>query len=751
MGEADEEKTTVMGGASAARSLPALLAERYQIREVLGEGGMGVVCRGFDLDLEETVAIKFLRAELADDEALRARFRREVKLARRVTHPNVARVFEFGRDGPFCFLTMEFIAGESLQAMLRREAPMAPERALVLALGLCEGLAAAHAAGVVHGDLKPGNVLMDPRRGAVLTDFGIAQALSERAGGDCATSGTPLYMAPEQARGEVMVPATDVFALGVVLCEALTGRTPWPKQDATALILQRRAGREPELSDLFEGISAAWSRLIAECLRGSPARRPADAQAVLARLKQMRIGAGSLPASAPEHAGAAGAAGASRWIAVAPLAAPFELAWVTADLIAALARTRGLRVVAGAGARADVWGRVEGAAHAAPGGVAVSLRLRGPDGGLRLHEVVQPSGELPALGAALARWIVTSIDPDLAPPVLGEELPADVSELYVRARQAYATLHYERACELFAAGLARAPGSRVFELGLTLARVQRLTTFRDVGEAELTELCALVEEAVLANDAEGEAHLARARLAMTLGDMPKVARSALAAVARAPSLGEAHGLLGDLLIDIGRLPDAERRLEMALELERASSVIWVSQVRLRLYQGRDEERVRSPELAPLLFGSPAYIRLQLWRNDVPELERAAVALRRGDIKLPPRMAFAAQKLVEFGLGLGDPRRVIRELRGVFVPTSSARRNALYGQMVCEMLCQIGELGEAMQTLTTATERDALCDWQWAAHCPMLGPLRGEAGFSAILERLRARADAVADAIWGSGI
>ena len=125
---------------------------------------MGVVWRCFDHELEEWVAIKFLREELARDAALRELFRREVRLARRVTHPNVARVNEFGREGALYFLTMEFIAGESLQRQLAREGSLAPARVYARAVGLCKGLAAAHAVGVVHGDLKPANVLVTPGR-----------------------------------------------------------------------------------------------------------------------------------------------------------------------------------------------------------------------------------------------------------------------------------------------------------------------------------------------------------------------------------------------------------------------------------------------------------------------------------------------------------------------------------------------------------------------------------------------------------
>ncbi|HEY0137919.1 MAG TPA: serine/threonine-protein kinase, partial [Nannocystis sp.] len=267
-GSPDDARDTVQPGPEGLDELdehgiPELLAGRYRILAHIGEGGMGIVCRGFDLDLEETIAVKFLRADLADDDTLRTRFRREVKLARRVTHPNVARVFEFGRDGPLCFLTMEFVPGESLQVLLARAGMLPPPEVRALAVSLCEALAAAHDADVVHGDIKPGNILIAPGRGAVLTDFGIAQALTDPRRLDEGPSGTPFYMAPEQARGEPIGPQTDVYAVGVVLFEALTGMSPWPDHDAMGQLAYKRQGGEPALAQIAPGLPSVWTQLLA--------------------------------------------------------------------------------------------------------------------------------------------------------------------------------------------------------------------------------------------------------------------------------------------------------------------------------------------------------------------------------------------------------------------------------------------------------------------------------------------------------
>jgi len=270
-----------------------LIADRYQLLERIGEGGMGVVWRAYDRDLEEVVAIKFLREDLAGDHRRRACFRREARLARQVTHPNVARVFEFGRDRDLYFLTMEFVAGPSLHTILMRHGPLAPPKVYRRALGLCRGLAAAHAAGIVHGDIKPGNILISPQRGAVLTDFGIARMLSEGMTHDESVGGTPLYMAPEQILGRELILQSDVYAAGVVLFEALTGRLPWQATELTDL-LAAKCGSDPDLSACLAGLPNGWLRLISRCISNDPAVRPADGRALLIQLHEIGGGADSI-------------------------------------------------------------------------------------------------------------------------------------------------------------------------------------------------------------------------------------------------------------------------------------------------------------------------------------------------------------------------------------------------------------------------------------------------------------------------
>ena len=248
---------------------------RYRLHALLGTGGMGSVYRALDTELDELVALKVLRPELTSSPEMVERFRREVKLARRVTHPNVARTFDIGEHHGERFLTMELIEGESLSALLTREGAVSVEHALEVACAIADGLTAAHSAGVVHRDLKPDNVLLDRSGRIVLTDFGIARAYLEPArtltrGG--VTVGTPDYMAPEQLELTSPIDArADLYALGVILYEMLVGDRPWTGDSAFSIAAARLLGPPPD-PRLRSRIPDDLAEVVLRCM----ARRPRD-------------------------------------------------------------------------------------------------------------------------------------------------------------------------------------------------------------------------------------------------------------------------------------------------------------------------------------------------------------------------------------------------------------------------------------------------------------------------------------------
>jgi serine/threonine protein kinase/tetratricopeptide (TPR) repeat protein len=297
---ADGLEPPVLGG--PRRFQPGLvLAARYRVLRFLAQGGMGEIYDVEDLQLGERVALKTVRAGAARDPLALERFKREVQLARRVTHRNVCRLFEFGshvtpRGERIDFLTMELLSGETLLEKLLRDGKMTPAQARPLVDQMVSALEAAHRAGVVHRDFKAANVLLVPTSGgpvrAVVTDFGLAQVASGESTSHSdaeGVSGTLDYMAPEQIEGHEPTPAVDVYALGVVMYEMLTGKRPF--QGTRDEMRQRLHERAPSPRTIVPQLDHGWERLIGGCLEREAWRRFRDATEV-ARALPARSGAG---------------------------------------------------------------------------------------------------------------------------------------------------------------------------------------------------------------------------------------------------------------------------------------------------------------------------------------------------------------------------------------------------------------------------------------------------------------------------
>jgi len=269
---------------SEGRFLPGrLIAGRYRIIALLGKGGMGEVYRADDLTLGQAVALKFLPDEAASDEALLERFRNEVRIARRVSHPNVCRVYDVGEVDGQTFFTMEYVDGEDLGSLLRRIGRLPQDKAVEIARQLCAGLAAAHSKGVLHRDLKPANVMLDGRGQVVITDFGLAGIADDIRGAEI-RSGTPAYMAPEQLAGKEVSTRSDIYALGLVLYEIFTGKRAFGEKAAGSL-QERSIDRTPSRpSSVVKDLDPIIEKVILRCLAESPNDRPGTALSVAAAL-----------------------------------------------------------------------------------------------------------------------------------------------------------------------------------------------------------------------------------------------------------------------------------------------------------------------------------------------------------------------------------------------------------------------------------------------------------------------------------
>jgi serine/threonine-protein kinase len=291
-----------------------MVAERYRIVSQLGRGGMGEVYRADDLKLEQSVALKLLPTALAENAEAQARFLREVRVARQVSHPNVCRVFDIGECDGLQFITMEYIDGEDLATLLRRIGRLPADKALEIARQICAGLAAAHDAGLLHRDLKPANIMIDGRGKARVTDFGLA-GLAGQIGQEERGAGTPAYMAPEQLRGGGPSVRSDIYSLGLVLYEVFTGKRAFEAGSFHELSQLRERGVISHPSAHVKDIDPLVERVILRCLETDPAQRPASALQVAAALPggdplAAALAAGETPS--PEMVAAAGNEGALR-------------------------------------------------------------------------------------------------------------------------------------------------------------------------------------------------------------------------------------------------------------------------------------------------------------------------------------------------------------------------------------------------------------------------------------------------------
>ena len=310
---------------SEGRFLPGrLLAGRYRIIALLGKGGMGEVYRADDLTLGQPVALKFLPEEASHDESLLERFRNEVRIARRVSHPNVCRVYDVGEVDGTTFFTMEYVDGEDLASLLRRIGRLPQDKAVDIARQLCAGLAAAHSKGVLHRDLKPANIMLDGRGQVVMTDFGLA-GLSDQIRGPEVRSGTPAYMAPEQLAGKEVSAQSDIYSLGLVLYEIFTGKRAFTPETLAELVRAGTQSAPSRPSSVVKDLDPAVERVILRCLEHDPRNRPATALSIAAALPggdplAAALAAGETPS--PQMVAAAGeTAGLSRRVAVSCLAA----------------------------------------------------------------------------------------------------------------------------------------------------------------------------------------------------------------------------------------------------------------------------------------------------------------------------------------------------------------------------------------------------------------------------------------------
>ena len=766
-----------------------LFAGRYALVRMLGRGGMGTVYEAKDSLVGDVVALKTL--ELGSDAGPDAleRFSREVRLARRITHPHVARMHDLGTHEGQSFLTMEFVEGEDLRALLGRERPLAASRAARIALAVCEGLAAAHAAGVVHRDLKPANVLVEKGGRIVLTDFGIARAVAgEVASRTMGTVGTPMYMAPEQVSGDPVDARADLYAVGLLLHEMLTGDPPFTGETPWAAALARLRKPPPDLRQR-PTIPPPLAELVHRCLALAPDERPASALELAGALRDWLVSVGEPTLSSPASQGPATAntpqplsststtrqpprtsttTAARHPVAVLPLRfqGPREHEYLGDTLCEALidqlSRVRGLRVT-GSGVMARfrderdprTVGRelgvelvVDGTVQCAGAMVRVSLRLLEAQSGTQLWSGRFEYASLDAFELqdrliprvseglreelGLAAWRAST--PPEAIALYRQALPNILGSMRHDADGPLAQL--EQCLELapdFGPALALHANAslRAWFLGRKDSQQDLVAAAR-----------ASVERALRLAPEQPATHLARGILAAQDNDWRLAVMALRAALDLAPTYVGALQYLGTMQCEAGRADEGLVRLRLAHELSSSNLGGLFELARCSALRGNMEEyrwAVEKLSTSPLhrLPALTLKVRVAAWTGDKDELRRC-IALTADE---PDFTAVAARAYASGVLGDAEPLAFLPMFEAALERASSPRFISMLCQIGAEQLCLTGQAELAMRYFQQAADT-ALIDLEWMDRCPALQPLRALPGFAEARRKVRARVEAI---------
>lgn len=273
-------------------------AGRYEVIEELGKGGMGKVYRVEDKKIKEEVALKLIKPEIAADKKTIERFGNELKIARKISHRNVYRMYDLGDEKGAHYITMEYVPGEDLKTTIRRVGPLGAGKAIYIAKQVCEGLAEAHRLGVIHRDLKPSNIMIDKEGNARIMDFGIARSLKAKGiTGAGVMIGTPEYMSPEQAEAKRVDQGSDIYSLGVIFYEMLTGRLPFEGETPLIIAMKHKSETPKDPRELNPQIPEDLNQLILKCMEKGKRNRYQSAEELHSELTNIEI---SIPSTEKE-------------------------------------------------------------------------------------------------------------------------------------------------------------------------------------------------------------------------------------------------------------------------------------------------------------------------------------------------------------------------------------------------------------------------------------------------------------------
>jgi serine/threonine-protein kinase len=745
-----------------------LIAGRYELLGMVGAGAMGTVYRARDRELDEEVALKVLQHDVLEAPGALDRFRREVKLARRVTHRNVARAHDIGEHQGEHFITMELIDGQPLAQLITNGQPISPSKAIAILKSICQGLDAAHAVGVVHCDLKPDNVLIAHDGRVVITDFGIARGLFDLGvrrtlGG---VLGTPAYMAPEQVEGLREVgPAADIYALGVILFELFTGQLPWRGESVLAVAAARLHQPPPDPRSVRPGLTAQVAELILRCLARTPSARYASARELEAALGALRVEELTTAPLSVERQPTVISQGLPeagfKTLAVLPFRSSnagddaYLAEGLTEDIIDQLSMVAGLRVrprgavmhlrdpnldAREAGRQLGVHVVAEGSLRRMGEHLRVSTRLISVSDGFQIwaKRADRRASEMLTLSDELAQAMAEALTVEATPPA--RETPTDPRALdaYFRGRFEYHKFQREAldtALAHFEQARALAPDDPMILAGYALV-LTRLWFFGNQGGGEQARAAA--ERALALAPGRGEPLVALSALSFLEQNTEQAVRQSLAALALMPWSADAHELLGKILVETGPVSEGIAHYERAIQLDGAFHMTRPNIARALALSGRWGEawelltaQLRHPDTT---IGWVLAARMFAWQRDAAGARALLNAPEIVDGKHP-----FAEAILRFCVDPRPENQPYPFVTATFSPTSTNwRARAILAQTRCEFALGLGNLDEASGALEQAV-KVGLIDLLWLTGCPILEPLRSTPIYQDSLRLVRDRA------------
>lgn len=607
---AEDVLPSALDAVSDAPSIGPDVAARYDVLDRIGSGGMGVVYKARDRRLGRLVALKLLPAHLAADATSRARLEREAQTASTLDHPHVATVYEIGEaaDGGL-YIAMAFYAGETLAARIARS-PLAADEAVRLASQIASGLAAAHGRGVVHRDLKPSNVLLTDESEARIIDFGVAKTGGEALTREGVQPGTVAYMSPEQTRGTAVDARTDVWALGVLLYEMLTGERPFRGASDAVVIAAIRGDVPAGVDDIRPEVPPALAHVVARCLAKDPDDRFATALDLLAALQsaargetdRQRVGLVVLPfanlSSDPEN--------------------EYFSAGLAEEVIADLTHIEALRVISRTSSarlrgstqdvrtiarELDVRYALEGAVRKAHDALRISVQLvdARADDVVWAQKFDGAAADVFDLQEEVSRFTVEALELHLSPRETRALSARPIPD--VRAFESFLRARYE-AYRFSREGLDRAERAIEAALALvgdnellysTLGHITAMSVDAGLasGEAVLSRVDALADRVFALNPASARGHWLKAFSAFYRGDVHDAIVAGERALALAPEEPDTLLLLGYMYVHVGRTREASALFERALRLDPLTPLTQVMPGSAAAFEGRFDDAVPS--------------------------------------------------------------------------------------------------------------------------------------------------------------